>query len=110
MWQDQEKLERRIQQCAKVLAEWSGGRGTHWPGRLVIVVPDRWQEEVAWRAVRRRGWEAICTVYRLVDETLTGDLDLTASRGRIPMQLSDDVPPVRAGLEQLQRFLLDDQG
>ena len=110
MWQDQDKLERRIQQCAEVLAEWSGGRGTHWPGRLVIVVPDRWQEEVAWRAVRRRGWEAICTVYRLVDETLTGDLDLTASRGRIPMQLSDDVPPVRAGLEQLQRFLLDDQG
>ncbi len=110
MWQDQDKLERRIQQCAELLAEWSGGRGTHWPGRLVIVVPDRWQEEVAWRAVRRRGWEAICTVYRLVDETLTGDLDLTASRGRIPMQLSDDVPPVRAGLEQLQRFLLDDQG
>ena len=109
-WQDQDKLERRVEQCAKVLAEWSGGRGTHWPGRLVIVVPDRWQEEVAWRAVRRRGWEAICTVYRLVDETLTGDLDLTASRGRIPMQLSDDVPPVRAGLEQLRQFLMDDKG
>ena len=109
-WQDQDKLERRVEQCAKVLAEWSGGRGTHWPGRLVIVVPDQWQEEVAWRAVRRRGWEAICTVYRLVDETLTGDLDLTASRGRIPMQLSDDVPPVRAGLEQLRQFLMDDKG
>ena len=110
MWQDQEKLERRIQQCAEVLAEWSGGRGTHWPGRLVIVVPDQWQEEVAWRAVRRRGWEAICSVHCLVADTFAGDLDLTASRGRIPMQLSDDVPPVRAGLEQLQRFLLDDQG
>ena len=109
-WQDQEKLERRIQQCAGVLAEWSGGRGTHWPGRLVIVVPDQWQEEVAWRAVRRRGWETICSVHCLVDDTWAGDLDLTASRGRIPMQLSDDVPPVRAGLEQLQRFLLDDQG
>ena len=110
MWQDQEKLERRIQQCAEVLAEWSGGRGTHWPGRLVIVVPDQWQEEVAWRAVRRRGWEAVCSVHCLVADTFAGDLDLTASRGRIPMQLSDDVPPVRAGLEQLQRFLLDDQG
>ena len=110
MWQDQEKLERRVEQCAKVLAEWSGGRGTHWPGRLVIVVPDQWQEEVAWRAVRRRGWEAICSVHCLVADTFAGDLDLTASRGRIPMQLSDDVPPVRAGLEQLQRFLLDDQG
>ena len=109
-WQDQDKLERRIQQCAGVLAEWSGGRGTHWPGRLVIVVPDQWQEEVAWRAVRRRGWEAVCSVHCLVDDTWAGDLDLTASRGRIPMQLSDDVPPVRAGLEQLQRFLLDDQG
>ena len=110
MWQDQDKLERRVEQCAKVLAEWSGGRGTHWPGRLVIVVPDQWQEEVAWRAVRRRGWETICSVHCLVDDTWAGDLDLTASRGRIPMQLSDDVPPVRAGLEQLQRFLLDDQG
>ena len=109
-WQDQEKLERRIQQCAEVLAEWSGGRGTHWPGRLVIVVPDQWQEEVAWRAVRRRGWEGVCSVHCLVADTWAGDLDLTASRGRIPMQLSDDVPPVRAGLEQLQRFLLDDQG
>ena len=110
MWQDQGKLERRVEQCAKVLAEWSGGRGTHWPGRLVIVVPDQWQEEVAWRAVRRRGWDAVCSVHCLVDDTWAGDLDLTASRGRIPMQLSDDVPPVRAGLEQLQRFLLDDQG
>ena len=110
MWQDQGKLERRVEQCAKVLAEWSGGRGTHWPGRLVIVVPDQWQEEVAWRAVRRRGWDAVCSVHCLVADTWAGDLDLTASRGRIPMQLSDDVPPVRAGLEQLQRFLLDDQG
>ena len=110
MWQDQDKLERRIQQCAEVLVEWSGGRGTHWPGRLVIVVPDQWQEEVAWRAVRRRGWEAVCSVHCLVDDTWAGDLDLTASRGRIPIQFSDDVPPVRAGLEQLQRFLLDDQG
>ena len=84
-WQDQDKLERRIQQCAGVLAEWSGGRGTHWPGRLVIVVPDQWQEEVAWRAVRRRGWDAVCSVHCLVDDTWAGDLDLTASRGRIPM-------------------------
>ena len=43
IWQDQRWIETRLERCRQEFAEWSGGRGTHWPGRFFCVAPNRWQ-------------------------------------------------------------------
>ena len=110
IWHTQEKLERRLQEFEDEIGEWSAGQGTHWPGRLAFVVPDCWQAEIVWRAVRRRGWEASTAVYNLGRGDLTGDLDLRTSRGTVPPQISDELSLLRVDVDAWVDLLSDDPG
>ena len=108
-WMDQEHLQERLRACAENLREWSGGRGTHWPGKLITVVPHRWQEEIVWRAARSRGWQDACAVYNVHERIVAGDLDLSASRGRIPPAIGDNPKILRLDVSDIPEFLTADK-
>ena len=109
IWQSGEKLEQRLGRCVEEFNRWGGGRGTCWPGRLVFIVPHPWQAERVWRAARRCGLERYCAVYDLSGQTLTGDLDLSSSRGRMPPAISDHLKPLRLKVDPLMNFLAGDR-
>ena len=109
IWQSGEKLEQRLGRCVEEFNRWGGGRGTCWPGRLVFIVPHPWQAERVWRAARRCGLERCCAVYDLSGQTLTGDLDLSSSRGRMPPAISDQLKPLRLKVDPLMNFLAGDR-
>ena len=91
-------------------AEWSGGRGTHWPGRFFCVAPNRWQAERVWRAAGELGWQGSFSVYNLEDDELVGGLDITGSRGAVPPFIVEDLPPLRADVTRWLDFLATDPG
>ena len=109
VWTDQAHLEERLRACTEELSHWSERRGTHRPGRLIFVVPHRWQGELVWRAARRQGWADCCAVYDSAERTLIGDLDLRASRGRIPPAIGDGLKPLRLDVSKVVTFLAADQ-
>ena len=109
VWTDQAHLEERLRACTEELSHWSERRGTHRPGRLIFVVPHGWQGELVWRAARRRSWADCCAVYNSAERTLIGDLDLGASRGRIPPAIGDDLKPLRLDVSKIVTFLAADQ-
>ena len=104
IWTDREHLEQRLQACTQELNEWSAGGGRDWAGRLIVVVPHSWQSEVVWRVARRQGWDHSIAIFNLSDRTLTGDLDLSQSRGRIPPAIRDDLKPLRVNVARLSEF------
>ena len=109
IWQDPERLQDRLRKCADEFnRHWGGGRGTHWPGRIVCVVPHAWQAERVWRTVAGSEWKDSCAVYDLEGDTLTGDLDLRSSRGRVPFHIHDNPSPPRADLARWIDLLAND--
>ena len=110
IWQDQRWIETRLERCRQEFAEWSGGRGTHWPGRFFCVAPNRWQAERVWRAAGELGWQGSFSVYNLEDDELVGGLDITGSRGAVPPFIVEDLPPLRADVTRWLDFLATDPG
>ena len=110
IWQDQRWIETRLERCREEFAEWSGGRGTHWPGRFFCVAPNRWQAERVWRAAGELGWQGSFSVYNLEDDELVGGLDITGSRGAVPPFIVEDLPPLRADVTRWLDFLATDPG
>lgn len=109
IWQDREHLEDRLRKCADEFnRHWSGGRGTHWPGRMAFVVPHGWQAERVWRAVAGSVWEGCCAVYDLEGDTLAGDLDLRSSRGRVPPHIHENPSPPRADVARWIDLVVND--
>ena len=109
IWEDQEHLEERLRKCVEeVNRNWSGGLGTHRPGRIVFVVPHRWQAERVWRTVAGTAWESVSAVYDLDGDTLTGDLDLRSSRGQVPSHIHDIPSAPRADVARWIDLLVND--
>ena len=84
LWEDGPALRRRLELCSTVFDRWGSVRTRCRPGRLIWVVPTRWQSERVWRAVWDGGWEVRNSVYILEEDLLEGDLDLSASLGIMP--------------------------
>lgn len=110
IWTDRKHVEQRLKACTQDIHEWSAGGGRDWPGRLIVVVPHSWQSEVAWRAARGHGWDHSVAIYNLSDRTLTGDLDLSRSRGRVPPAIRDDLKPLRVNVTKMSEFRSGDPG
>ena len=109
IWQDREHLEERLGKCVLEFNQhWSGGRGAHWPGRIVFVAPHAWQAERVWRTVAGSVLEGSCAVYDVQGDTLTGDLDLRSSRGRIPPHIHENPSPPRADVDRWIDLLAND--
>ena len=84
IWEDGPAIDKRLILCTTVFERWGNDRNPCRPGRLIWVVPTRWQSERVWQAVRNSGWERHCAVYVVEDDLLVGDLDLGLSLGKIP--------------------------
>ena len=110
IWQDTRWIEKRLQRYREEFAEWSSGRGTHWPGRFFCVAPNRWQAERVWRAAGELGWQGSFSVYNLEDDELVGGLDITGSRGAIPPFIVEVLSPLRADVTRWVDFLANDPG
>ena len=110
IWEDREHLEARLRTCSEELdrRHWSGGLGTHRPGRIVFVVPHGWQAERVWRTVAGTAWEGVSAVYDLDGDTLSGDLDLRSSRGQVPAHIHDTPSPPRADVARWIDLLVND--
>ncbi len=110
VWQDQERLDRRLQECWNELGRWSGRGERRWPGRIFFLVPNAWVCERVWRAVVRRNWEASCATLTLDNQELSGDLGLEDSVGTIPPAIREEPPSLRADVQRLIGLLTDDPG
>ena len=110
IWEDREHLEARLRKCSEELdrRHWSGDLGTHRPGGIVFVVPHGWQAERVWRTVAGTAWEGVYAVYDLDGDTLSGDLDLRSSRGRVPSHIHDTPSPPRADVARWIDLLVND--
>ena len=84
VWEDEPALLERLRRCSTVFARWGSERNRARPGRLLWVVPTRWQSERVWRAARDGGWTRRCAVYVVEEDLLLGDLDLSSSLGGLP--------------------------
>ena len=84
IWEDGPALRRRLDRCLTVFDRWGGHQTRCRPGRLIWVVPTRWQSERVWRTVRDSEWEKHSAVYVVEEDELVGDLDLSASLGIMP--------------------------
>ena len=97
IWEDREHLDGRLLRCVEEISrDWGGSLGTYKPGKTIFIVPHGWQAERVWRTVADSIWEDSCAVYDLDGPTLTGDLDLSSSRGEVPSDIRDDPSPPRA--------------
>ena len=109
IWQDREHLDGRLSKCVEeVNLNWGGSLGTHRPGRVIFVVPHRWQEERVWQTVVDSIWEDSCAVYDLNRDTLAGDLDLRSSIGKVPSDTHDVPSPPRADVARWIDFIVND--
>ena len=84
VWEDEPALLERLRRCSTVFARWRNEWNRVRPGRLICVVPTRWQSERVWRAARDGGWTRRCAVYVVEEDLLLGDLDLSSSLGGLP--------------------------
>ena len=110
IWEDEPALLKRLQLCSRVFARWGNEQNPVRPGRLIWVVPTRWQSERVWRAARNGGWARRCSVYVVEDDLLLGDLDLSSSAGRLAaFIMTTHWTPLPKYVDALTDFLAGDQ-